>query len=100
MDGNDDKVLHHNLPSEDVLKSKTVTLSGIKDKIHKIRGMQVMLDSDLAAFYGVETKRLNEQVRRNSERFPPDFMFQLAENEAEILRTHFATSSENWGGRL
>ena len=56
-----------------------------------------MLDSDLAALYGVTTKRLNEQVRRNLERFPPDFMFQLINQEVAILKSQFATSS--WGGK-
>ncbi len=55
-----------------------------------------MLDSDLARLYGVETRRLNEQVKRNLERFPEDFMFQLTKQEAEILMSQFATS--NWGG--
>jgi hypothetical protein len=72
-------------------------------KIYYIRGQKVMLDSDLAELYGVETKRLNEQVRRNSERFPKDFMFQLTEREWNNLKSQFATSSvetlENWGGR-
>ena len=57
-----------------------------------------MLDSDLAALYCVETKRLNEQVRRNIARFPQDFMFQLNEEEFENLKPQFATSS--WGGYL
>ena len=56
-----------------------------------------MLDSDLAELYGVETKRLNEQVRRNSPRFPEDFMFTLDNNEVKILKSQIATSS--WGGR-
>lgn len=56
-----------------------------------------MLDSDLALIYGVETKRLNEQVSRNIERFPEDFMFQLSDEEFEILKSQIATSS--WGGR-
>ena len=55
-----------------------------------------MLDRDLAELYGVETKRLKEQVRRNIDRFPDDFMFELTKNEFEILRSQFATSS--WGG--
>jgi hypothetical protein len=55
-----------------------------------------MLDHDLAELYGVETKRLKEQDRRNIERFPGDFMFELTKNEFEILRSQFATSS--WGG--
>ena len=57
----------------------------VKDKIHTIRGLQVMLDNDLAELYEVETKRLNEQVRRNIERFPEDFMFQLTEKEKEYV---------------
>lgn len=58
-----------------------------------------MLDSDLAQLYGVETKRLNEQVRRNLERFPQDFMFQLTKKEFEVLKSQFATSSSDWGGK-
>jgi hypothetical protein len=71
----------------------------IKNKIHTIRGVQVMLDSDLAELYGVSTKRLNEQVKRNIERFPEDFMFQLALDEITVLRSHFATSSSHGGRR-
>ena len=56
-----------------------------------------MLDADLAELYGVETRRLNEQVSRNSERFPEDFMFQLTDEEFANLKSQFATSS--WGGR-
>ena len=58
-----------------------------------------MLDSDLALLYGVPTKRLNEQIRRNLLRFPPDFMFQLAETEVSLLRSHYATSNAGRGGR-
>jgi len=57
-----------------------------------------MLDSDLAALYGVTTKRLNEQVRRNLKRFPADFMYQLSQEEFASLKSHFATSS-SWGGK-
>ncbi len=67
------------------------------NKIYLIRGQKVMLDEDLAELYQVETKRLNEQVRRNIERFPDDFMFKLTHNEFENLKSQFATSS--WGGR-
>lgn len=66
-------------------------------KIYLIRGHKVMLDSDLAELYEVEVKRINEQVKRNIERFPSDFMFQLTENEQEILKSQIATSS--WGGK-
>jgi hypothetical protein len=65
-------------------------------KIYLIRDEKVMLDSDLAELYGVETKRLNEQVKRNIDRFPEDFMFRLTEPEFENLKSQFATSS--WGG--
>lgn len=64
----------------------------IANRIFTIRGMRVMLDFHLAEMYGIPTKRLNEQVRRNPERFPQDFMFQLTEEEYENLRLHFATS--------
>lgn len=64
--------------------------------IRVIRGQQVMLDNDLATLYGVETRRLNEQVKRNIERFPDDFMFQLRKDELDNLMSQNATSS--WGG--
>lgn len=66
-------------------------LEHIENLILVIRGHQVMLDRDLARLYGVETKRLNQQVQRNLERFPEDFMFQLTKEEAEVSRTQFAT---------
>ncbi|MFH0948566.1 MAG: ORF6N domain-containing protein [Elusimicrobiota bacterium] len=69
----------------------------IEKKIFLIRGLNVMLDKDLAGLYEVPTKRLIEQVKRNIKRFPEDFMFQLTRDEFKILRSHFATSS--WGGR-
>jgi len=59
----------------------------------------VTLDSDLAALYGVETRRLNEQVRRNIDKFPEDFMFQLTQEEFANLKSRIATSSLGWGGR-
>lgn len=65
--------------------------------IHKIRNQKIMLDSDLAEMYGVPTKRLNEQVKRNLDRFPEDFMFRLSEEEWKNLKSQFATS--RWGGR-
>ena len=68
----------------------------IENKIYLIRGQKVMLDRDLAKLYGVPTKRLKEQVRRNIKRFPEDFMLELTMQELEILRSQFATSS--WGG--
>lgn len=69
----------------------------LKDKIHSIRGKYVMLDNDLAEVYGVELKRLNEQVKRNMNRFPENFMFQLKKDE--ILRSQIATSSLHGGRR-
>lgn len=73
----------------------------IQNMIYTIRGKQVMVDSDLATLYQVTTKRLNEQVRRNKNRFPSEFMFRLTAEEYEYLRSHFATSSEDnaHGGR-
>lgn len=68
----------------------------IQNKIYEIRGQRVMLDFDLAEMYETETKRLKEAVRRNIDRFPDDFMFQLSKKEYESLRTQFATS--NRGG--
>src|SRR3989338_4536391 len=67
----------------------------IKDKIYSIRGLQVMLDSDLAELYNVKTRRLNEQVKRNSMRFPTEFMFQLTDSEVSYLRSRFATSKNS-----
>ena len=68
----------------------------ISSKIYIIRQQKVMLDYDLAELYVVETKQLKRQVRRNIERFPEDFMFELTQQEYEILRSQFGTSS--WGG--
>jgi ORF6N domain len=68
-------------------------------RILVLRDVQVMLDSDLALLYGVTTKRLNEQVRRNLGRFPEDFRFQLTTAESEALRSQFATSSSHGGRR-
>ena len=65
--------------------------------IRVLRGQKVLLDADLALLYGVETRRLNEQVRRNRERFPDDFMFPLTTSEFGRLKSQIATSS--WGGR-
>ena len=72
-------------------------LQSIKSMIFTIRGYQVMLDEDLARIYQVETRRLNEAVKRNIDRFPLEFMFQLTKPEYDNLKSQFATSS--WGGR-
>lgn len=71
-------------------------LQVIQNKIFEIRGMRIMLDFDLAELYQVETKNLKRAVKRNIERFPDDFMFELTMDEWEILRCNFGTS--NWGG--
>lgn len=71
-------------------------LTIIQNKIHEIRGQRVMLDRDLAELYQVETRALNQVVKRNIQRFPADFMFQLTEDEAKNLISHFVTS--RWGG--
>lgn len=68
----------------------------LRDKIYIVRGVKVMLDFDLAEIYGYETKAFNQQVRRNKDKFPPDFRFQLTKDEFQILRSQFVTSS--WGG--
>jgi ORF6N domain len=69
----------------------------IESRILTIRGQKVIIDADLAELYGVETRRLNEQVRRNQDRFPADFIFALTVEEFTDLKSQFATSS--WGGR-
>src|SRR5207244_4073719 len=69
-------------------------LAKIERRIFLVRGQKVMLDFDLAVLYGVSTKRLNEQFRRNRKRFPDDFAFQLTAEEASSLRSQFATTSK------
>src|SRR5438132_10771365 len=78
---------HLSLPDESVI-----------NKIYLIRGKKVMLDSDLAELYGVLTGNLNKAVKRNIERFPEDFMFQLTKSELENLIFQIGTSSSKWGG--
>ncbi len=78
---------------------QVVAAPAIEKRIFVIRERQVMLDEDLADLYGVETKRLVQQVKRNLKRFPDDFMFQLTKAEAEVLRSQIATSNEGSGGR-
>lgn len=69
----------------------------VQNLIYNVRGKQIMLDSDLAMLYGVETKRLNESMKRNKKRFPENFCFQLTEEEYENLRSQFATSNSDDG---
>ncbi len=80
-------------------KQSLIPVERIERSILLIRGHKVMLDSDLAELYGVTTKRLNEQVKRNLSRFPDDFMFQLTESETYVLRSQYATSKKGRGGR-
>jgi len=86
--------------NDKMVKNKSmISIERIERAILLIRGHKVMLGYDLAELYGVTTKRLNEQVRRNLSRFPEDFMFQLAESETHLLRSQFATSKKGRGGR-
>ncbi|MFT4179054.1 MAG: ORF6N domain-containing protein [Thermomonas sp.] len=78
-------------------KAPEQPLERIESCIHWIRGEKVMLDDDLAVLYGVEVRVLNQAVKRNIERFPDDFMFQISEDELQNLRSQIVTSS--WGGR-
>jgi hypothetical protein len=86
------------------MRKKTSRLSGtaierIEQAIHVVREHRVMLDADLAKLYGVPTKRLNESVSRNKERFPADFAYQLTTQELRNLKSQNATSSSGHGGR-
>ena len=86
--------------NDKMLKSRSlIPIERIENRIFLIRGQKVMLDADLAELYGVTTKRLNEQVKRNRARFPEDFMFQLTASETELLRSQIATSKKGRGGR-
>jgi hypothetical protein len=76
-----------------------VVVGYVEGRIHLIRGQNVILDADLAALYGVETKALNRAVRRNRERFPPDFMFQLTAAEYESLRCQIGASKTGGSAR-
>ena len=76
-------------------KRELASVENIRNRVYVIRGQQVMLDSDLAELYGYEVKKLNQQVKRNIERFPEDFMFQINENELHNLRSQFVTANIN-----
>jgi hypothetical protein len=84
---------------DEISEQLLVPVDRVGNLIYLIRGKKVILDSDLADLYGVETRRLNEQVRRNIAKFPEDFMFQLNQTEFENLISQNATSRTNWGGR-
>jgi hypothetical protein len=85
--------------SEGKVMLRVVVAPAIEKRIFVIRERQVMLDEDLADLYGVETRVLVQQVKRNEKRFPADFMFQLSKAEAEALRSQFVISNEGRGGR-
>lgn len=79
------------------MDDKVIISKTIKDKIHTIRSLQVILDSDLAELYNVETKNLNKAVKRNIKRFPEEFMFKLTENEYNTLRFQNGTLEQGRG---
>ena len=83
-------------PNSDINYSTIIMneIEAIQNKIYEIRGQRVMLDFDLAEMYGVETRALNQAVKRNIERFPEDFMFQLTKGESEILTKQILKSQE------
>lgn len=85
--------------TENASSPGVIAAPAIEKRIFVIRERQVMLDEDLADLYGVETRVLVQQVKRNIKRFPPDFMFQLSKAEAEALRSQFVISNEGRGGR-
>lgn len=87
-----------NASSNTSANTSAVGVEAIATRIHQLRGLRVMLDSDLAVLYEVPTKRFNEAVKRNAARFPADFMFQLAAEEWAALRSQFATSNVAAGG--
>jgi hypothetical protein len=77
------------------MQNLIINENNIKDKIHTIRNLQIMLDRDLAELYGVETKHINQAVKRNEARFPNDFMFQLSKEEFQNWRSQFVTSNSD-----
>ena len=79
--------------------SELINVEDIRNRIYTIRGVQVMLDEDLALLYGVETKVFNQAVKRNSERFPEEFMFQITDYEFNRLKSQFVTSKQRGGRR-
>jgi hypothetical protein len=80
-------------------ETKLILLDQIEPMIHEVRGQKVILDRDLAVLYGVETRTLNQAVRRNLDRFPADFLFQLTEAERDSLRSQIVISNVGRGGR-
>ena len=80
---------------ESIDSSNNTALLPLENLIHVIRGQQIMIDSDLAALYGVETRALNQAVKRNAERFPEDFMFRLTKEEAKSVMSQISLKSQN-----
>ena len=101
MEEDESRTAGMNAPEDEPVDIVPVTDAQIRSLIYIVRGEQVMLDSDLAALYGVETRRLNENVKRNRDRFPDSFCFQLTKDEYASLMSQFATSSSgsSHGGR-
>ena len=95
ISGSDSKTVRPMARSKAVTRGEDITHA-----ILVLRGQRIILDRDLAAIYGVTTKRLNEQVKRNAERFPEDFMFQLTPEEAELSRSQFATLKPGRGQNI
>jgi hypothetical protein len=89
----------HMPPRKSISKDVNLAVATLDNSIHLVRGHRVMLDADLAALYGVQTKVLVQAVKRNLSRFPEDFMFQLTSDEWAILRSQIVTSSSTHGGR-
>src|SRR6266478_8712388 len=87
------------LQALDLTMASTRKISSIESAIYLLRGQRVMLDSDLAAIYGVSTRQLNQQLKRNKNRFPEDFAFQLGHEEFKDLMSQFVTSNKGRGGR-
>jgi hypothetical protein len=81
------------------IQAPPIAVDALVARIHLVRGLRVMLDADLAELYGVSTKRFNQQIKRNIERFPADFMFRLTDKEQESLRLQIVTSKIGSGGR-
>jgi hypothetical protein len=84
----------------EVIKAISLTEDTIISKIYLIRGQKVMIDRDLAELYGVETKQLKRQVKRNIDRFPDDFMFELSDEELQEWRCQIGTSNSNEGDKM
>ena len=92
MNDNDSKTIEVGVKTEGAVAVEIIDEEALRGKIYVIRGQKVMLDFELAEIYGYSTKRFNEQVKNNIEKFDDDFRFQLTSEEWKILRSHFVTS--------